>query len=32
MIFGGYLTLLVCTRGVRDGILLHETFATRGSG
>ena len=26
MIFGGYLTLVVCTRGVRDGILLHETF------
>ena len=32
MIFGGYLTLLVCTRGVRDGILLHETFDARGSG
>jgi exopolyphosphatase/guanosine-5'-triphosphate,3'-diphosphate pyrophosphatase len=30
MIFGGYLTLLVCTRGVRDGILLHETFNGRG--
>jgi exopolyphosphatase / guanosine-5'-triphosphate,3'-diphosphate pyrophosphatase len=30
MIFGGYLTLVVCTRGVRDGILLHETF--NGSG
>jgi exopolyphosphatase/guanosine-5'-triphosphate,3'-diphosphate pyrophosphatase len=27
MVFGGYFTLLVCTRGVRDGILLHETFA-----
>src|SRR5688572_27814222 len=26
MVFGGYLTLIVCTRGVRDGILLHETF------
>jgi exopolyphosphatase / guanosine-5'-triphosphate,3'-diphosphate pyrophosphatase len=30
MIFGGYLTLVVCTRGVRDGILLHETFNGRG--
>jgi len=30
MIFGGYLSLLVCTRGVRDGILLHETFSGRG--
>jgi exopolyphosphatase/guanosine-5'-triphosphate,3'-diphosphate pyrophosphatase len=26
MVFGGYLTLLVCTRGVRDGIVLSETF------
>jgi exopolyphosphatase/guanosine-5'-triphosphate,3'-diphosphate pyrophosphatase len=26
MVFGGYLTLVVCTRGVRDGVLLHETF------
>ena len=26
MVFGGYLTLVVCTRGVRDGILLRETF------
>jgi exopolyphosphatase / guanosine-5'-triphosphate,3'-diphosphate pyrophosphatase len=30
MVYGGYLTLLVCTRGVRDGILLHETFNARG--
>jgi exopolyphosphatase / guanosine-5'-triphosphate,3'-diphosphate pyrophosphatase len=30
MVFGGYLTLVVCTRGVRDGILLHETFNGRG--
>ena len=30
MIFGGYLTLVVCTRGVRDGLLLHETFNSRG--
>ena len=29
MVFGGYLTLTVCTRGVRDGILLHETFNGR---
>jgi exopolyphosphatase/guanosine-5'-triphosphate,3'-diphosphate pyrophosphatase len=26
MTFGGYLTLVVCTRGVRDGLLLRETF------
>ena len=26
MVFGGYLTLVVCTRGVRDGVLLRETF------
>ena len=30
MIFGGYLTMVVCTRGVRDGLLLHETFNGRG--
>jgi len=30
MIFGRYLTLVVCTRGVRDGILLRETFNGRG--
>ena len=30
MVFGGYLRLVVCTRGVRDGILLHETFNSRG--
>jgi exopolyphosphatase / guanosine-5'-triphosphate,3'-diphosphate pyrophosphatase len=29
MVFGGYLTLVVCMRGVRDGILLHETFDGR---
>ena len=27
MVFGGYLELVVCTRGVRDGLLLRETFA-----
>ena len=30
MVFGGYLTLVVCTRGVRDGVLLRETFNGRG--
>lgn len=30
MVFGGYLSLVVCTRGVRDGLLLHETFNGRG--
>ena len=30
MVFGGYLNLIVCTRGVRDGILLRETFNGRG--
>ncbi len=30
MVFGGYLMLIVCTRGVRDGILLQETFNGRG--
>jgi exopolyphosphatase / guanosine-5'-triphosphate,3'-diphosphate pyrophosphatase len=30
LVFGGYLSLLVCDRGVRDGILLHETFNGRG--
>ena len=29
MVFGGYLTLVVCSRGVRDGILLRETFKRR---
>ena len=29
MLFGGYLTLVVCTRGVGDGILLRETFNGR---
>jgi exopolyphosphatase/guanosine-5'-triphosphate,3'-diphosphate pyrophosphatase len=29
MVFGGYLTLVVCTRGVRDGILARETFGRR---
>ncbi len=29
MVFGGYLRLVVCTRGVRDGILLRETFTAR---
>ena len=26
LIFGGYQTLIVSTRGVRDGLLLRETF------
>ena len=26
MVFGGYLGLTVCTLGVRDGVLLRETF------
>jgi exopolyphosphatase/guanosine-5'-triphosphate,3'-diphosphate pyrophosphatase len=26
LVFGGYLTLVVSTRGVRDGLLLRETF------
>jgi exopolyphosphatase / guanosine-5'-triphosphate,3'-diphosphate pyrophosphatase len=30
MVFGGYLTLTVCTRGIRDAILLRETFGGRG--
>jgi exopolyphosphatase / guanosine-5'-triphosphate,3'-diphosphate pyrophosphatase len=30
MVFGGYLTLTVCTRGIRDAILLRETFDGRG--
>ena len=30
MVFGGYMTLVVCARGVRDGLLLHETFDHRG--
>lgn len=30
LVFGGYLRLVVCTRGVRDGILLRETFNGRG--
>ena len=29
MVFGGYLRLVVCTRGVGDGILLRETFNGR---
>jgi exopolyphosphatase/guanosine-5'-triphosphate,3'-diphosphate pyrophosphatase len=29
MVFGGYLTLEVCTRGIRDAILLRETFGGR---
>ena len=31
MISGGYLTLLVCTRGVRDGVLLYEASRRRSS-
>ena len=30
MVFGGYLTLTVCTRGIRDAILRRETFGGRG--
>ena len=30
MVFGGYLTLAVCTRGIRDAILQRETFLGRG--
>jgi exopolyphosphatase / guanosine-5'-triphosphate,3'-diphosphate pyrophosphatase len=30
MVYGGYLTLIVCTHGVRDGVLLRETFGRRG--
>jgi exopolyphosphatase/guanosine-5'-triphosphate,3'-diphosphate pyrophosphatase len=29
MVYGGYLSLVVCTRGVRDGVLLRETFRRR---
>jgi len=29
-VFGGYRALVVCTRGVRDGLLLRETFNGRG--
>jgi exopolyphosphatase / guanosine-5'-triphosphate,3'-diphosphate pyrophosphatase len=29
MVFGGYMTLVVCARGVGDGILLRETFGRR---
>jgi exopolyphosphatase/guanosine-5'-triphosphate,3'-diphosphate pyrophosphatase len=29
MVFGGYLGLAVCTRGIRDAILQHETFRGR---
>jgi exopolyphosphatase / guanosine-5'-triphosphate,3'-diphosphate pyrophosphatase len=29
MVFGGYLRLAVCTRGIRDAILQHETFRGR---
>jgi exopolyphosphatase/guanosine-5'-triphosphate,3'-diphosphate pyrophosphatase len=29
MVYGGYLALVVCTRGVRDGVLLRETFRSR---
>src|SRR5438309_1687882 len=29
MVFGGYLTLAVCTRGIRDAILVRETFRGR---
>jgi len=30
LVFGGYHSLVVCTRGVRDGLLLRETFNGRG--
>jgi len=29
LVFGGYRALVVCTRGVRDGLLLRETFNGR---
>ena len=29
MVFGGYLTLTVCTRGLRDAVLRRETFRGR---
>jgi exopolyphosphatase / guanosine-5'-triphosphate,3'-diphosphate pyrophosphatase len=29
LVFGGYLALTVCTRGIRDAILLRETFRGR---
>jgi exopolyphosphatase/guanosine-5'-triphosphate,3'-diphosphate pyrophosphatase len=29
MVFGGYLRLAVCTRGIRDAILQHEAFRGR---
>jgi hypothetical protein len=29
MIFGGYLRLVVCTRGVRDGLLFQEESKRR---
>jgi exopolyphosphatase/guanosine-5'-triphosphate,3'-diphosphate pyrophosphatase len=29
MVFGGYLRLVVCMRGVGDGVLLRETFHGR---
>jgi len=32
LVFGGYRELVVCTRGVRDGLLLRETFAGRRNG
>jgi exopolyphosphatase/guanosine-5'-triphosphate,3'-diphosphate pyrophosphatase len=31
MLFGGYFTLTVCTRGVRDGLLLCEAWRERPS-
>ena len=31
MVSGGYLSLLVCTRGVRDGVLIHEVSRRRSS-
>jgi exopolyphosphatase/guanosine-5'-triphosphate,3'-diphosphate pyrophosphatase len=31
MVSGGYLSLLVCTRGVRDGVLLYEASRKRSS-
>jgi exopolyphosphatase/guanosine-5'-triphosphate,3'-diphosphate pyrophosphatase len=31
MISGGYLGLMVCTRGVRDGVLLREAARRRNS-
>jgi hypothetical protein len=30
MTLGGYLEMVICNRGVRDGLLLRETFDSEG--